>query len=68
MRSFDCRFSRHLSVSENAFGIWEACFAFSATRVQLSPEKTKNTVMASLVLHNILRTESEKNLHPTWIS
>ena len=45
--------SRYRRVRENAFGIWVIVFRLFATRTQLS-----------LVLHDMLRTDSEKTYTP----
>ena len=54
------RLSRCRRVSEIAFVKWVSVCHLFGTRAQLSPEKAKTTVMACLVFHYMLRTESEK--------
>lgn len=64
MRIFNYRLSRFRRISENAFGIWVNVFRLFSTRANLSPDKAKTLIMASLVLHNMLRTESAESYTP----
>ena len=63
-RIFDYRCSRFRRISENGFGIWPNRFRLFATRASLTPEKAEVAVMASLVLHNLLRTKSRESYTP----
>lgn len=63
-RIFDYRLSRLRRVTENAFGIWANRFRLFSNRANLSPEKTEIIVMASLALHNMLRTKSRESYTP----
>ena len=60
-RVFNYRCSRFRRISENGFGIW---FRLFATRASLTPEKAEVDVMASLVLHNLLRAKSRERYTP----
>ena len=62
-RVFDYRCSRFQRISENAFGIWSR-FRLFATRISLTPERAEIAVMASLALHNLLRTKSRESYTP----
>ena len=64
-RIFNYRLSRFHRVSENAFGIWINRFRPFANRAALAPGKIEIVVLASLVLHNILRTMSKSSYMPT---
>ena len=63
-RVFDYRCSRFRRTSENAFGIWSNRFRLFATSASLTREKAEVAVMASLALHNLLRTKSRENYTP----
>ena len=56
----DYRLSRFRRIAENGFGIWSNRFKLFSTKAQLTPEKTTIAVMASLALHNMLRTKSSE--------
>ena len=55
-RILNYRVSRFRRVSENAFGIWINRFRLFANKAALGPGKIEIIVLASLVLHNMLRT------------
>ena len=58
-RIFDDRLSRfRRRISENAFGIWINRFRLFASKATLKPGKVEIVVLASLVLHTMLRTLS----------
>ena len=61
---FDYRLSRFRRIVENGFGIWSNRLKLFSTTAQLMPEKTTIAVMASLALHNILRTKSSESYTP----
>ena len=63
-RVYNYRLSRFRRISENAFGIWINRFRLFATRASLTPEKAETVVMASLALHNMLRTKSSESYTP----
>ena len=63
-RVFDYRCSRFRRTSENAFGIWSNRFRLFATSASLTREKAEIAVMASLALHNLLRTKSRESYTP----
>ena len=63
-RVFDYRCSRFRRISENGSGIWSNRFRLFATRASLTPEKTEVAVMASLVLHSLLRIKSRESYTP----
>ena len=63
-RVFDYRCSRFRRISENAFGIWSNRFRLFATRASLTPERAEIDVMASLALHDLLRTKSSESYTP----
>ena len=63
-RVFDHRCSRFRRISENAFRIWSNRFRLFATSASLTPERAKIEVMASLALHNLLRTKSRESYTP----
>ena len=63
-RIFDYRLSRFKRIAENGFGIWSNRFKLFSTKAQLKPEKTTIAVMASLALHNMLRTKSSESYTP----
>ena len=56
--------SRFRRISENAFGIWSNRLRLFALRTSLTPERAEITVMASLALHNLLRTKSRESYTP----
>ena len=57
-------YSRFRRISENAFGIWSNRFRLFATRASLTPERAEIAVMASLALHNQLKTKSRESSTP----
>ena len=57
-------YSRFRRISENAFGIWSNRFRLFATRASLTPERAEIAVMASLALHNQLKTKSRESYTP----
>ena len=63
-RIFNYRLSRLRRVTENAFGIWVNRFRLFATKASLSVEKVDTVIMASLALHNMLRTKSAQSYTP----
>ena len=63
-RIFNYRLSRKRRVSENAFGIWGNRFRLFSVRNNLDPETTTQCVLASLVLHNMLREKSKEFYTP----
>ena len=64
-RIFDYRLSRFKRISENRFGIWSNRFRLFSTSALLTPDKAAIAIMASLALHNMLRTKSSKSYTPT---
>ena len=56
-RMFNYRLSRFRRVTENTFGIWACRFRIFLTRIN-SPEVATGIVLASVTLHNMLRTKS----------
>ena len=63
-RVFNYRLSRFRRCSENAFGIWAKRFQLFANRAALRPGKIEIVVMASLVIHNMLRSISKTSYTP----
>ena len=64
-RIFNYRLSRMRRISENAFGIWANRFRLFGTTSTLNPSKIEHVVLASLALHNMLRTKSSESYTPT---
>ena len=64
-RIFDYRLSRFKRISENRFGIWSNRFRLFSTRALLTPDKAAIAIMASLALHNMLRTKLSESYTPT---
>ena len=64
LRIFNYRLSRKRRVSENAFGIWGNRFRLFSVRNNLDPDTTTLCVLASLVLHNMLREKSREFYTP----
>ena len=62
---FDYRLSRFRRISENGFSIWSARFQLFSTRALLTPDKAIIAIVASLALHNMLRTKSSESYIPT---
>jgi hypothetical protein len=56
---FNYRLSRFRRVSENAFGILVNVFGIFRTTIDLHPDSCIKLVLASVVLHNMLRTKSD---------
>ena len=54
---FSYRLSRARMVIESSFGILANKFRFLHTNIALAPNKVKKLVLASIVLHNLLRKE-----------
>ena len=63
-RIFNYRLSRFRRVTENAFGILTSVFRIFSTKINLHPEKVVSVVLASLALHNMLRTKSSESYTP----
>ena len=63
-RIFNYRLSRFRRISENGFGIGVNRFRLFSTRALLNPKKAESAVMASLALHNLLRTKSRDSYTP----
>ena len=55
-RIFNYLLSQTRCVVENAFGTLANCFRCPLSTLHLSPEKAKHLVLATVVLHNIMRT------------
>ena len=64
-RVFDYRLSRFRRISENGFGTWSNRFRLFSTRALLTPDKAVIAIMASLALHDMLRTKSSESYTPT---
>ena len=56
-RIYNYPLSRARRIIENAFGILANCFRCLLSTLQLSPEKLKHLVFATVVLHNIMRAQ-----------
>jgi len=63
-RIFNYRLSRFRRISENTFGIWVNRFRVFTTRVGLTPDKETKITLASIALHNLLRTKSRESYTP----
>ena len=63
-RIFNYRLSRFRRITENAFGIWANRFRVFLTRNNLSPDKATDIALATIVLHNMLRTTSRETYTP----
>ena len=61
---FNYRLSRMLRISENVFGIWSNRFCVFTTSIALAPDKAKDITMATIVLHNMLRTKGQGSFTP----
>ncbi len=64
-RVFNYRLSRFRRVTENAFGILTSVFRIFSTKINLCPDTATKVVLASLVLHNLLRTKSPESYTPS---
>ena len=64
-RVFDYRCLRFRRISENTFEIQSNRFRLFAIRALLAPERGEIAVLASLALHNLLRTKSRESYTPT---
>ena len=60
-RNFAYRLPHFRRISENTFGIWSKRFSAKA---QLTPKKAALNIMASIALHNTLRTKSSESYTP----
>lgn len=63
-RIFNYRLSRVRRVTENAFGILTNRFRVFTTAMSLSPDKATTITLATLVLHNMLRSISSESYTP----
>ena len=61
---FNYQLSRNRRISEYGFGIWSNKLRLFASGTLLITEKTETAVMASLVLHNLLRPKSYDSCAP----
>ena len=66
-RIFNYRLSRARRLSENAFGILASRFRVFLTTMCISPESAVDTVLAALVLHNLLRSRVPNRYTPPGI-
>ena len=64
-RVFDYRCLRFRRISVNAFEIYSNRFRLFAARASLTPERAEIAVLASLALHNLVRTKSRESYTPT---
>ena len=58
-RIFNYRLSRMRRISENVFGIWGSRFRVFTTTMALSPDKVVTITLATIALHNLLRTKGK---------
>lgn len=63
-RIFNYRLSRARRTSENAFGILSAKFQIFKHAINTSPDNVKDIVLATVALHNFLRTTSKDTYSP----
>ena len=56
-RVFNYRLSRMRRISKNVFGIWGSGFRVFTSVMALSPEKAVTITLATVALHNMLRTK-----------
>lgn len=63
-RIFNYRLSRARRTSENAFGILSSKFQIYKHAINTSPENVKDIVLATVALHNFLRTTSKETYSP----
>ena len=59
-RIFNYRLSRMRRISENVFGIWSNRFRVFTTTMALEPNKAVDVTLATIVLHNFLRSKSRE--------
>ena len=62
---FNYRLSRGRRVSENVFGILASRFRMYFTTLSMKPDNAVKIILASLVLHNLLRTKASGRYIPT---
>eukprot|EP00795_Rhopilema_esculentum_P003927 gene3927-15253_t len=67
-RVFNYRLSRFRRVTENAFGILTSVFRIFSTKINMHPDRATSVILASLVLHNMLRTKSSDSYTPKGIA
>lgn len=60
-RIFNYRLSRVRRISENVFGIWANRFRVFTTTMALEPNKAVDVTLATIVLHNFLRSKSKES-------
>ena len=58
-RIFNYRLSRMRRISENVFGIWGSRFRVFNSPMALSPDKAVTVTLATVTLHNLLRTKGQ---------
>ena len=63
-RLFNFRISHFRRISENTFGIWSNRFRLLSTRICMQPEKAISCALASIALHNLLRTKLRNSYTP----
>ena len=63
-RIYDYRLSRKRRVTENAFGIWVNRFRVFSVRNNLNESNVSAVVLASVILHNMLREKSADTYTP----
>ena len=54
-RNFNYQLSKARRVVENAFGMWANRFRVFLTTINVKPKTVKKLVLASCIIHNILR-------------
>ena len=64
-RIFNYRLSRSEDALENAFGILVNIFRIFGQTINLLPEVVQIIVLASIVLHNMMRTKSSSHIDAT---
>lgn len=60
-RNYNYRLSRARRVVENAFGMWANRFRVFLTTINLKPETVQKLVLASCIIHNLLRDFNPDN-------